>query len=133
MSNLEQKDDRLCIIGESDPFLANLLQLFAEKSGLWIRRASTGEEVLEWVLRTRPALVIIDPELPGKMRGWEAVQALIANNQNNNISIIIFSWLNKNETTGLIGQVCIYLQKPYLCYEDFTKALKMAGVKIFIK
>lgn len=128
MQNLEQKNNQLCVIAESDPFLARLFQRFAEKSGMWIQLARTGEEVLELAKR-RPALIILDPELPGKVRGWDAAQALLATTQTKGIALILCSWLKKPEVLALVGQVCAYLQKPDLSYEDFLEALKAAGVK----
>ena len=49
MSKVDPSNDRLCIIGESDPFLTQLIRRFAEKSGLWILQARTGNDVLELV------------------------------------------------------------------------------------
>jgi CheY-like chemotaxis protein len=130
MSNIDQTNNRLCVIGESDPFLARLLQRFAEKSGLRIQFARTGEDVLELAQRDTPGLIILEPELPGKVRGWEAAQALRASDQTRHTLIIICSWLKKPEALALVGQVFAYLQKPDLRYEDFTAALNAAGVKI---
>ena len=128
MPNLEQTNDCLCVIAESDPFLARLLQRFAEKIGLQIQLARTGEDVLELAKRT-PALIILDPELPGKVRGWEAAQALRSASQTRGIPVIIFSWLKKLDALALIGQISAYIPKPDLSYEDFVEALKIAGVK----
>ncbi len=129
MPKLDQTNVRLCVIGESDPFLARLLQRFAEKSGMQIQLAQTGEDVLELAQRNKPDLIILDPELPGKVRGWEAAQALRASNQSSRTSVIICSWLKKTEALALVEQMSAYLQKPDLRYEDFTEALKATGVK----
>jgi len=130
MSNIKPTNDRLCVIGESDPFLARLLQRFAEKSGLRIQLARTGEEILELTQRDRPGLIILEPELPGKVRGWEVAQALGASDQTHHAPLIICSWLEKTEAQALVGQVSAYLQKPDLRYEDFTAAMHEAGYKI---
>jgi DNA-binding response OmpR family regulator len=130
MSSLDQTNKRLCIIGESDPFLARLLGRFAEKSGLRIRSARTGEEVLHLGQRDMPTLVILEPELPGKLRGWEAARALRASDQTGAIPLIICAWLKKDEALALTGPVSAYLQKPDLHYEDFVAALAAAGVRI---
>jgi DNA-binding response OmpR family regulator len=129
MPNLDPINDRLCVIAESDPFLARLLQRFAEKSGLGIQHARTGEDVLELAKR-RPGLIIIDPELPGKVRGWDAVKAIRAGSLTSSIPVIICSWLKKPEALALVGQISAYLQKPDLSYEDFVKAIKEAGMEI---
>ena len=128
MPNLDQKNDRLCIIAESDPFMARLLQRFAEKSGLRTQFARTGDDVLELAIR-RPALIVLDPELPGKVRGWEIAQSLRSDSQP--IPVIICSWFNKTDVLMLVGQISAYMQKPDLSYEDFADALKVAGVKNF--
>jgi DNA-binding response OmpR family regulator len=130
MSTIDQANNRLCVIGESDPFLALLLQRFAEKSGLLVQFARTGEDVLDLAQREMPGLIILEPELPGKVRGWEAAEALRAGDQASQPHIILCSWLKKDEALALVGQVSAYLQKPDLRYEDFTAALEAAGVKI---
>jgi DNA-binding response OmpR family regulator len=114
----------LCIIGESDPFLARLLQRFAEKSGFRIQVVQTGDDVLGLIQQIKPALLILEPELPGKMRGWEVARSL-----RGSIPILICSWMNKTEVQVLIGQIPAHLQKPDLRYEDFTEALKSAEKK----
>lgn len=115
---------RLCVIGEADPYLANLLQRFAQKAGLRIRRAKTGDTLLEITLREAPALVILDPDLPGKRRGWEAAQAL----GNHRVPLIVCTWMSAAEAGQLIGIEFIYLQKPDIHYLNFTSALRKAGI-----
>ena len=119
MPNPDQTTNRLCIIGESDPFLTRLLQRFAEKSGLRVQSARTGDEVLALAQQDRPALVILEPELPGKTRGWEAAPALKASD----IPLMVCAWLKKDEALALTGPVSAYLQKPDLHYADFVAAL----------
>ncbi len=117
---------RLCVIGESDPFLARLLQRFAEKSGLKVTSARTGEDVLALAQHHRPALIILEPELPGKLRGWDVIRQLREDSQE--IPVIVCAWRKKDETLALTGPVAAYLQKPDLHYEDFVTALAAANV-----
>ncbi len=124
MSNLDQANRPLCIIGESDPFLARLLQRFAEKSRFTIQVAQTGEDMLELIQQLKPALLILEPELPGKIRGWEVAQTLKDSVPPRHIPILVCSWMNKAEAQALVGQTSSHLQKPDLRYEDFTEALK---------
>jgi DNA-binding response OmpR family regulator len=121
MLSLAPSNRPLCIIGESDPFLARLLQRFAEKSGFEVQVAQTGEEVLDLIHQTLPALLILEPELPGKVRGWE-----VASPFQSTIPTLICSWMKKRQAQALVGQISAYLQKPDLRYEDFTQALKSA-------
>ncbi len=129
MPNLGQTNYQLCVIAESDPFMARLFQLFAEKSGMQIQLARTGENVME-LAKQRPALIILDPELPGKMRGWDAAQMLYSTKQTSQIPVILCSWLKESEVLTLVGQISAYLQKPDLSYEDFSEAVKVARMKI---
>jgi CheY-like chemotaxis protein len=124
MPNLDQANRPLCIIGESDPFLARLLQRFAEKSGFEVQVAQTGEDMLELIQQLKPALLILEPELPGKVRGWEVAQTLKDSVPPRHIPILVCSWMNKAEAQALVGQTSSHLQKPDLRYEDFTQALK---------
>lgn len=124
-----QNQNRLCIIGEADPFLARLLQRFAEKSGLWIKRALTGEDVLDLAHRDRPVLIILEPELPGKVRGWEAARTLWLERYTSTIPLILCTWLMESDAQALIGHRFPHLQKPDLHYKDFSTALDLAGVE----
>jgi CheY-like chemotaxis protein len=106
-----------------------LLERFAEKNGLLVQAARTGDEVLELAQRERPALIILDPELPGKVRGWEAARMIQAAVQTVAIPLIICTWLKKDEAVALAGQAPAYLQKPDLHYEDFAAALAATGIE----
>ena len=116
-----------CLIAEADPFIASLLQRFAEESGLTSVRARTGEEILALAPQLKPDLLIVEPELPGERRGWEAVRALRAQHADN-MAVITCSWLEQAEASRLIGQAARHLQKPDLSYAGFVQALKATGV-----
>ncbi len=118
---------RTCLIAEADPFIANLLQRFADESGLQSARARTGQELLTLMQQLHPDILIVEPELPGECRGFEAVQALRSNGAMGSVAVISCSWLEKTEACKLIGDVAWHLQKPDLYYGDFIKALEAAG------
>jgi DNA-binding response OmpR family regulator len=117
-----------CVIGEADPFIGRLLRRFAEKSGLEAIGVQLGQEMLELINQTKPAVIVFDPELPGLMRGWEAIRAIRANSTMDDVPVIVCSWLKEAEARALVGEISGYLQKPELHYEDFAMALKQAGV-----
>ncbi len=119
--------DRTCLIAEADPFIANLLLRFAEESGLHTARARTGQELLTLMQQLHPDILIVEPELPGECRGFEAVQALRSSGAMSSVVVISCSWLEKTEACKLIGDVGWHLQKPDLYYGDFVKALEAAG------
>jgi DNA-binding response OmpR family regulator len=117
----------ICLIGESDPFLARLLARFCEASGLFVLRAQVGEEFAALARREHPDLMILDAELPGEQRGWEAAQALRAEANGRLAPIIACSWLPRPDALALMSGCAAYLQKPELHYDDFVTALREAG------
>lgn len=119
----------LCVIGESDPFIAQLLQRFAEKSGLQVRRVMTSQDILELVRESEPAVVILDAELPGSLLGWEVIRSLRAEPKTSTLPVISCSWLSKAKANDLMGPLAGHLQKPDLFYEDFLIALQNAGIQ----
>jgi ribose transport system ATP-binding protein len=127
---------RTCLIGEADPFIARLLQRFAEEIGLHVERAQVGEALVESASQFQPELVILDPELPGQLRGWEAMKAIHTNPSLEFVPVILCSWLPEIQARTLAadngGASCItgYLRKPDLHYQDFLDAVQSAGVPI---
>jgi CheY-like chemotaxis protein len=119
-----------CVIGESDPFVALLLQRFAEKCGLQVVRATVGQDVLELVKQIEPVVVILDAELPGHKRGWEIVEALRNDPLTSATPLISCSWVSEAKAIELMGTLAGHLQKPELHLEDFLIALGQAGVQI---
>jgi|WetSurMetagenome_2_1015567.scaffolds.fasta_scaffold621357_2 DNA-binding response OmpR family regulator len=118
----------ICVIGESDPFVAQLLQRYAEKSGLKVKRAIFSQDFLDLAKTSTPVVVILDVELPGTIQGWEAIRVLRAESTFAYIPVISCSWLNKEKAAKLMGPLAGHMQKPDLHYEDFLIALQKAGI-----
>ena len=121
---------KTCVIGEADPFIARLLKRFAAESGLQTVVAPAGQDVVELTRQVKPVVIIMEAELPGTIRGWEAVRALRADREICNIPVIICSWLQEANVDALVGEVAGHLLKPELLYTDFEAALREAGVVI---
>jgi CheY-like chemotaxis protein len=119
---------RTCVIAEADPFIARLLLRFAEQSGLKAIQTQVGQDVLEIACLDKPAVIILDPELPGKMRGWEVIRTLRDGSETCQIPLITCSWMVIADVIELVGDVQGNLQKPDLHYDDFVEALNQAGV-----
>lgn len=117
----------VCLIGESDTFLARLLTRFCEGCGLSAVRAQVGEEVVALAAECHPDLIILDVELPGERRGWQAAEALKLENGFANVPVISCSWLTRTDAAALAPDCAAYLQKPDLHFDDFVAALKDAG------
>jgi CheY-like chemotaxis protein len=119
---------RRCIIAEANPFITRLLQRFAEQKGLDIINVQVGQEVLKLACQENTAVIILDPELPGKMRGWDVVRQLRKKVETRAIPIIACSWRDETALGELAGELNGNLLKPEIHYEDFVSALKRAGV-----
>jgi CheY-like chemotaxis protein len=117
-----------CVIGESDPFLTLLLERYAKASGMPVLHARLGEQVLQLLRGSHPDVLVIDPELPGAMRGWEVIQAVQADPELCGVDLITCGWLDESDTRALTGVVAPHLQKPELSYDDFQAALKNTGL-----
>jgi CheY-like chemotaxis protein len=120
----------ICVIAEADPFITRLLLRFAEESGLKGIQTQVGQDVLEFARQDKPAVIILDPELPGKMRGWEVIRALRDASETCQIPLITCSWKTGVDVTHFVGDVQGNLQKPDLHYDDFVQALRQAGVQV---
>ncbi len=117
-----------CIIGEADVFISALLARFAEERGLRPVHACVGEDVFPLARQVHPLVIFLDCELPGRVRGWEAAEALKADGELSCIPIISCSWLNEQDAQALIDGAVAYLRKPDLHYDDFLAALRLADI-----
>jgi CheY-like chemotaxis protein len=119
---------RLCVIAETNPFITRLIQRFAEKSGLDVLSVQVGQDMLELARQKKPAVIVIDPELPGKMRGWEVIRQLGEDLQTCQIPVIACTWMTESSLREKAGEVSGTLQKPEIHYKDFVTVLRKAGV-----
>lgn len=117
-----------CLIAEADLFIVRLLRRFAAESGMESLQARTGQEALDLARQAHPDVIILEPELPGKLRGWEVYHHLRSDEQTAGIPVIACSWLPPGEARARLGEPGPVLQKPELYYEDFVLALQKAGV-----
>ncbi len=117
-----------CLIAEPDPFIASLLLRFAESSGLACVRAKASDDVMELARQLKPAVIIIDAELPGDMIGWEIMRALKLDEATRPIALISCSWLSESEVRSLVSGLAGHLQKPDFPYNEFERVLRTTGV-----
>jgi DNA-binding response OmpR family regulator len=118
----------VCVIGESDPFVAHLLQRFAEEIGLAPQWTTASQDLLELVRQRQPAVIIFDPELPGQLRGWEAAKLLKGNAGTQDIPLVACSWRSEADVRAVVGLACGYLHKPDLHVREFVATLQAAGI-----
>jgi len=119
-----------CLIAESDPFVAKLLKKFAQLSGFLTHQCQTGLATVEFIKKNQPQLVILDPDLPGKFRGWEVAEWLGTSSKTSSIPIIFCYWPGKSESITTDAKNQSYLHKPDILFPDFLKALSEAGIQV---
>jgi CheY-like chemotaxis protein len=119
---------RTCLIAETDPFIARLLSRFAQASDLEPVHVGAGEDVAVVARETQPALIILDIDLPGKIRGWQAATILHDDPELQAIPVIACSWLTEVEALSSADGAAGHLRKPELHYSDFLAVLVRAGM-----
>ena len=116
-----------CLIATHDPWLIQLLKVYTEESGFQVMQAFEGQEVLPIAQQAQPAVVLLQMDLAGQTRGWEALRALKADPTTRHIPVVLISWQNLKAVDDLADGAAGYLQEP-VNYETFRDALRKAGV-----
>jgi CheY-like chemotaxis protein len=107
--------------------MARLLERYAKESGLSTVRARVGQEVVKLAIENQPVLILIDTELPGKLRGWQAIREL-RQRPGSKIPVVTCCWGSQQEALEHIPEAVGHLQKPDIEYADFVMILKNAGI-----
>lgn len=117
---------RTCLIAAYDPWLLQLLRVFTEESGFRVVQVHEAQDVLPMVEQENPAAILLQIDLPGRIKGGELLQVLNQNPLLKHIPVLAFSW--QNEGAGdLANSVAAYLQEP-VTYDAFVDALHKAGI-----
>ena len=87
----------------SGSVLARLLERFGTASGLTVVWAKVGQELLNLARALDPDIIVVNPELPGTVRGWEAVRAIRAELGLAHIPVLTCSWLSEADALALTG------------------------------
>jgi Response regulators consisting of a CheY-like receiver domain and a winged-helix DNA-binding domain len=102
----------LILLVDDEPSIIQLAQMYLERENFRIESAGDGEQALEAVKRSNPALVVLDLMLP-KMDGFEVCRRLRA--ENNPVAIIILTARDEDidKIIGLELGADDYLTKPF--------------------
>jgi len=112
------------MIAANDPNIAYLLQRYAEECGFQTVNVCQGKDVLDLAQRTKPALIILDIELPETNSG-KVLRQLKTEPATHDIPVVVYSCLDEpldDWREGVNG----YLQKSVM-YDDFVAVLRRAG------
>ncbi len=108
--------------------MIQLLRLYTEVSGLRVIQALEGQEVLPLAQVRRPAVVLLQMDLAGSVRGWDALRALKADPLTWEIPVLIISWQTQGMLNELAEGAAGYLQEP-ITYEAFVEALQRLNIR----
>ena len=102
----------LILLVDDEPSIIQLAKLYLERENFRIESAGDGEQALEAVKRSNPALVVLDLMLP-KMDGFEVCRRLRA--ENNPVAIIMLTARDEDidKIIGLELGADDYLTKPF--------------------
>ncbi len=115
------------MIAVHDPNIAYLFQRYAEESGFRAVSACHSKDVLDLAHHAKPALIILDFELPGTT-GQKMLRGLRAEAATCNIPVVVYSGLDdppaaQDRDVGVAG----YLPKSVM-YDDFVAVLEHTGI-----
>lgn len=102
----------LILLVDDEPSIIRLAQMYLERENFRIEAAGDGEQALQAVKRSKPALVVLDLMLP-KMDGFEVCRRLRA--ENNPVAIIMLTARDEDidKIIGLELGADDYLTKPF--------------------
>ncbi len=119
------------LIAEENSSVYYLLKTYAQMSGFQTIHASVGESVVEMVHQYHPALILLNINLPGSVRGWEVLKSLKDDQRTRSIPIIIYDAGEQKQDRQDIrrAEADAYLPMPVL-YECFKATLVSIGMEI---
>ena len=118
--------DSIMVVGEDSHF-CYLLQSYIRRSAHQTMFSYPDYRVVELVQKEKPALIILDVDLPG-LTGWNLLRALKSHPNTCAIPVMICSWLDETDRSQQEG-ANISLRMPIL-YNDFVEALNSIGVMV---
>lgn len=106
------------LVADDDPFNLRLLRELCGQAGHQVQTAESGEEVLEFVSRRRPDLILLDLDMPGKS-GLEVMEILRGDSALQSVPIIIVTAMGDVDARarGLELGAEDYVTKPYRVFE----------------
>jgi len=109
------KNTRRIVCIEDEPEMIDLFRLILTRRGFEVIGANGGRQGLELVKEIKPDLILIDLMMPD-MDGWEVYQNLKANEDTQNIPVIVVTAKAQSidRVLGLhIAKVNDYIAKPF--------------------
>ncbi len=117
-----------CLIAAHDPWIIQLLRIYSEESGFQVMQAFDGQEVLAAVQNEPPAVILLEYDLPGRIKGDEVLCRLKEDEASHKIPILVFSWQEQGIVKDTFKNSVAFLQEP-VTYKAFVEALTQVGIR----
>jgi CheY-like chemotaxis protein len=118
----------ICLIAEDTQPVIYMLQTYVEMCGMQSLIAVQGEQVLNIARQNRIAVILLNHNLPGKMRGWDVMNALRADADLCAIPVITYQ-MDEGKQAYQDVEANARLRMPLL-FESFRDTLKQIGLEI---
>jgi len=118
----------LCLIGEDSPPVTHHLKSYAEMCGFEVVHVTEGESVLDVARRMQLVLILLNAELPGRLRGWEVLRLLKTDDVTCRIPVVTYCVGDEDGLRHQAEGADAWFRMPVL-YGGFRRILAKAGVK----
>ncbi len=121
--------NRVCLIGEDSLPVIHLLRTYVAFCGYKPAIATVGERVLELAQEGVPAVIVLNTELPGKVRGWEVLEALKGDAAMRQIPVIAF-WLEpegRDSHSASMADASLPMPMNFGAFREAVEALASGG------
>lgn len=104
----------IILIVEDSPEYAMLTQTMLKRFGYVTHHAADGEDAVVYLESHKPALVLLDLNLPG-MSGWDVLEHLVEIHGKDVIPVVVTTAYSDsaNRVVGKLQEVYKYLVKPF--------------------
>jgi DNA-binding response OmpR family regulator len=116
---------KICLIAAHDPWFIQLLKIYSEEFGFGVVQAFDAQEVIGKALHEHPAIIFLQLDLPGSIKGSDMLKMLRLDAQTKQIPVFVFSWQGSQEE--VVEGATAHLVEP-ITYEIFVDALQAAGL-----
>jgi len=117
------------LIADDEPSMRLLVHTTIESESYEVVEAGDGDEAWAFIKRYRPALVLLDIQMPGRT-GLEILASIKSDPDLGNVRVILMTAraLDADRTAGMAAGADFYLTKPFSPLELLARVQEALGV-----
>lgn len=121
-------NSKTILVVDDEPFILRALTFVLNREGYKTVAASNGEEAMERIRETHPALVFLDVMMPRK-NGFEVCQEIKSDPELADIHVVLLTARGQesDKARGLSAGASAYFTKPFSPSEIIAKAREVVG------